>query len=112
MSVEPVICNLRIAEIPIINARNEFIRHRKMLLDPEFRSQIVRWRFKTPIYADYLVWGASPHMLLTLIALAESAGGAAPRPNLPNAQEVRNLQSLSGNAQLLKIHERKDELST
>jgi hypothetical protein len=45
------------------------------------------------------------------IALAESSGGAAPRPEAADTQTVRDLQMLSGNAQLLKIHGHKDELS-
>jgi len=55
---------------------------------------------------------AAAESLKKLLALAEFAGGAAPRPETPDAQEVRALQMLSGNAQLLKIHEQKDELAT
>lgn len=55
---------------------------------------------------------AAQQFLEKLIALAQSAGGAAPQPNVPNAKEIRDLQSLSGNAQLLKIHEQRNELST
>ncbi len=54
---------------------------------------------------------AAAESLKKLIALAESAGGAAPRPAVPDTQEVRNLQMLSGNAQLLEIHKLKDDLS-
>ncbi|MBK9494691.1 MAG: BREX system P-loop protein BrxC [Xanthomonadales bacterium] len=46
-----------------------------------------------------------------LLALAASAGGAAPRPEEPDTQAVTALQMLSGNAQLLKIHEQKDDLA-
>ena len=49
--------------------------------------------------------------LQKLLTLAESAGGGAPRPEPPDSQSVRALQLLSGNAQLLKIHEHKDELT-
>ena len=49
--------------------------------------------------------------LQKLLALAESAGGNAPRPEAPDTQDVRALQMLSGNAQLLKIHEQKDDLT-
>jgi hypothetical protein len=48
---------------------------------------------------------AAAQFLQKLLALAESAGGAAPRPESPAAKDVRDLQMLSGNAQLLKIHE-------
>jgi hypothetical protein len=55
---------------------------------------------------------AAAQFLQKLFELAVSAGGAAPRPECPATQEVRDLQMLSGNAQLLKLHEQKDELST
>lgn len=55
---------------------------------------------------------AAAEALKKLLALAESAGGPAPRPDTPDTQEVRALQMLSGNAQLLKIHEQKDHLAT
>lgn len=55
---------------------------------------------------------AAVQFLQKLVALAESAGGSAPRPECPDTQSVRSLQMLSGNAQLLKIHEQKDELVT
>jgi hypothetical protein len=54
---------------------------------------------------------AAAEALKKLLALAESAGGSAPRPETPDTQAVRDLQMLSGNAQLLKIHEQKDALS-
>jgi hypothetical protein len=54
---------------------------------------------------------AAAQFLQRLLALAESAGGSAPRPELPDTQGVRALQMLSGNAQLLKIHEQKDDLT-
>lgn len=54
---------------------------------------------------------AAATFLQKLLALAESAGGAAPRPDHPDTQPVRTLQLLSGNAQLLKIHEQKDGLA-
>ncbi len=46
-----------------------------------------------------------------LLALAASAGGAAPRPEEPDTRAVTALQMLSGNAQLLQIHEQKDDLA-
>jgi hypothetical protein len=54
---------------------------------------------------------AATLFLQKLLALAESAGGSAPRPASPDTQGVRALQLLSGNAQLLKIHEQKDDLT-
>ncbi len=54
---------------------------------------------------------AAAEFLKKLLALAESKGGSAPRPEMPNTQDVRDLQMLSGNAQLLKIHEQKDALA-
>ena len=55
---------------------------------------------------------AAAESLKKLLALAESAGGAAPRPQAPDTHDLRALQMLSGNAQLLKIHEHKDALAT
>jgi hypothetical protein len=54
---------------------------------------------------------AAALFLQKLLALAESAGGEAPRPEAPDTREVRDLQLLSGNAQLLKLHEQKDTLT-
>jgi hypothetical protein len=54
---------------------------------------------------------AAAETLKKLLALAESAGGDAPRPETPDTQDVRALQMLSGNAQLLKLHEQKDDLA-
>ncbi len=54
---------------------------------------------------------AAAQFLKNLLALAESAGGAAPRPDTHDTQAPRDLQMLSGNAQLLKIHEQKDTVT-
>jgi hypothetical protein len=54
---------------------------------------------------------AAAQFLQKVLALAECAGGSAPRPQPPDTQDVRALQMLSGNAQLLKIHEQKDDLT-
>jgi hypothetical protein len=54
---------------------------------------------------------AAAQFLQKLFALAESSGGSAPRPESPDTQDVHGLQTLSGNAQLLKIHEQKDDLA-
>lgn len=53
---------------------------------------------------------AAGQFLQKALELAASAGGEAPRPERPDAQDIRALQTLSGNEQLLKIHERKDDL--
>ena len=54
---------------------------------------------------------AATQALSKLLALAASAGGAAPRPEEPGTEAIASLQMLSGNAQLLKIHEQKDDLA-
>jgi len=54
---------------------------------------------------------AAAEFLQKLLVLAESAGGTAPRPQTPDTDAVRDLQRLSGNAQLLKIHGQKDDLT-
>lgn len=54
---------------------------------------------------------AAALFLQKLLALAESAGGEAPRPEAPSTREVKDLQLLSGNAQLLKLHEQKDAIT-
>ena len=54
---------------------------------------------------------AATSFLQKALALAETSGGVAPRPESGDAQTIRDLQMLSGNAQLLKIHEQKDDLS-
>ncbi|MBC7381112.1 MAG: BREX system P-loop protein BrxC [Burkholderiaceae bacterium] len=54
---------------------------------------------------------AAAESLKKLLAMAESAGGNAPRPEIPDIKDVQALQMLSGNAQLLKIHQQKDDLA-
>jgi hypothetical protein len=46
------------------------------------------------------------------LALAEAAGGEAPRPVGPPLKPIQDLQSFSGNAQLVAIHQQKDALAT
>jgi len=55
---------------------------------------------------------AASQFLQRLLELAQAAGGDSPRPLSPDTKDVRALQTLSGNAQLLKIHEQKDKLTT
>jgi hypothetical protein len=45
-----------------------------------------------------------------LLDLAGAAGGEPPQPEKPSTQAIRELQALSGNAQLLKIHEQRADL--
>jgi hypothetical protein len=54
---------------------------------------------------------AAAQALAKLLTLAATAGGGSPRPEEPDTQAVTALQMLSGNAQLLKIHEQKDDLA-
>jgi hypothetical protein len=54
---------------------------------------------------------AAGQFLLKLLELAAAAGGGAPLPESPDTKDVKALQTLSGNAQLLKIHEQKDALT-
>jgi hypothetical protein len=53
---------------------------------------------------------AAASFLGKLLALADSAGGEPPLPEKPTKQPILDLQSLSGNAQLLQIHKQKDQL--
>lgn len=55
---------------------------------------------------------AASQFLQKALELAASAGGDAPRPERPDTSELRSLQAFSGNEQLLKIHELKDDLGT
>jgi hypothetical protein len=55
---------------------------------------------------------AAGQFIVKLLALAEGAGGLAPRPAPADTQLVRALQAHSGNAQLLKIHEQRDDLAS
>ena len=54
---------------------------------------------------------SAAQFLKVLLALGESAGGEAPSPQRPDLKAIRELQMLSGNAQLLDIHSRKDALA-
>jgi hypothetical protein len=54
---------------------------------------------------------AAALFLTNLLALAESAGGAAPRPENPDTSAIKALQMMSGNARLLELHLQKDTLT-
>lgn len=54
---------------------------------------------------------AAAEFLNKLLVLAATAGGPAPRPETPATQDLRDLQMQSGNAQLLRLHELKDDLA-
>jgi hypothetical protein len=54
---------------------------------------------------------AAAQFLSAMLSLASGAGGDAPRPESPSSQHITELQSLSGNAQLLKIHEQSETLT-
>ena len=54
---------------------------------------------------------AAAQCLHKLLELAATSGGSPPRPEAPDTRDVRALQMLSGNTQLLKIHELKDDLT-
>jgi hypothetical protein len=55
---------------------------------------------------------AAGQFLTAMLALSDSAGGAAPRPEPPSSQHIKALQTLSGNAQLLAMHEQSAALTT
>ncbi len=54
---------------------------------------------------------AAGAFLESMLKLAENAGGEAPRPAVPDRTFLREFQSLSGNAQLLRIHGQKEALT-
>ena len=63
--MKPLIFDLRVSTVPMLNVRMELNRNRRILSDPEFRAQVVQWRFGNPIHAQYVVWGGEPSVLLT-----------------------------------------------
>jgi hypothetical protein len=65
MAPDPVIFNLRVSTIPLLNVRIEFNRNRRILAAADFRARISRWRFGDPIHAEYVIWGGEPSSLLT-----------------------------------------------
>jgi hypothetical protein len=74
----------------------------------ELRALFQKLGIATPTGQESATAG---QFLLKLLALAESAGGDAPRPEPPQTQDVRALQMLSGNAQLLQIYAQRDTLA-
>ena len=54
---------------------------------------------------------ALARFLAALLALGEKAGGAAPRPPVPDLTAVSSIESLSGNERLLAASDHKDELA-
>jgi len=54
---------------------------------------------------------ASPRYVEAMIALALSAGGAAPLPAPPNVDHLTAIKSLSGNELLIAIYDQKDRLA-
>ena len=54
---------------------------------------------------------AAPQILTRLANLAKTAGGEPPLPERPDLTPVIRLQSLAGNAQLVALHEERDQLA-
>ncbi len=65
MSPVPVIFNLRVSPVPLLNVRMEFNRNRRILTAPELRAQISQWKFGDSIHGGYIIWGGEPSSLLT-----------------------------------------------
>ena len=53
---------------------------------------------------------AAMRFLKSMIDLANSAGGDPPSPVVPDISQIKDLQSYSGNAQLLQIFNKKDDI--
>ncbi len=52
-----------------------------------------------------------PQFLDKMFALAESAGGEAPKPETPNTSSLEDIRLTAGNEQLLALYNRRDELT-
>ena len=50
----------------------------------------------------------APEFIAKVIALAETAGGDAPRPEKPNLTPVKEIKALTGNEQLAKLYEERE----
>ncbi len=64
-SGKSLIFDLKVATVPLLNARGEFGRMYRLLNSPDFRGQIEQWKFGDPIQADYIIWGGEPRIVLT-----------------------------------------------
>jgi hypothetical protein len=53
----------------------------------------------------------APEFIAKAIALADTAGGDAPRPEKPNLTTVKEIKALTGNEQLAKLYEERDALT-
>src|SRR5687767_6967213 len=53
--------------MPTWNIRREFIEHREMLSDPEFRRRFSPWMANGPIESPYMTWYGLPDPFLTLV---------------------------------------------
>jgi hypothetical protein len=56
---------LAVENIPIVNIQEEFIIHRALLADDEFRKRLLNLR--DPVETPYLIWKGLPKNLLTYI---------------------------------------------
>ncbi len=54
---------------------------------------------------------AAPEFIAKVIELAESAGGETPRPEKPNLTTIKEIKSLTGNVQLVKLYEQREGLT-
>jgi hypothetical protein len=54
---------LALANIPIIHIQEEFVTHKALLADDDFRKQLSNMR--TPVETPYLIWKGLPKDLLT-----------------------------------------------
>lgn len=64
MTDRPLIFDLQVSPVPLLNARMEFNHTCRILNSAELRAQVVRWRLGDPIHAQYIVWGGQPSILL------------------------------------------------
>lgn len=53
----------------------------------------------------------APEFIAKVIELAEAAGGDAPRPEKPNLATVLEIKALTGNQQLVKLYDVRDDLT-
>jgi uncharacterized protein YhaN len=49
--------------------------------------------------------------IVKVIEVAESAGGEAPRPEKPDLTTIKEIKALTGNEQLVKLHEQRETLT-